>query len=427
MKTLVAFPSTAIFGQEAARAFDEVGGLEAYFTSFAHCRSGPLARILPVVPRGRSILTQLERRAITALPDDKIETRPLLEILYTAAASGGARTRTVDRIWDYLSKDFTRAAARRIARGGVGAVYAYEYSALEAFEAADRLGIAKILDFPSLNSRQFETLQRAQKEIYPELRTPDDAYFEALFETRQARRDAEMRAADVIITNSSLTRASHIAGGADPKKTFAVPYGAPAPLEAVTAAPDPHGPLRVIWAGTFSIRKAAHLFAEAWRGNMDPAHARADIFGAIGLPDRLWKPAPEGMTFHGSVVRPVLFDAFQASDVLMFPTLSDGFGMVVTEAFARGLPVITTDQAGASDLVRHGVNGLIIEAGNAQAIADALCWCLDNRTALAGMREAALETARGWQWSEYRSALRGAVAEGLRRCGQETDPQDWRN
>ena len=100
-------------------------------------------------------------------------------------------------------------------------------------------------------------------------------------------------------------------------------------------------------------------------------------------------------------------------DALIFPTLSDGFGMVVTEAFARGLPVITTDRAGASDLVRTRENGLIIRAGDTEAILAALRWCLDDRAKLAAMSLAALETARSWQWSDYRCALIEATTAGI--------------
>ena len=44
--------------------------------------------------------------------------------------------------------------------------------------------------------------------------------------------------------------------------------------------------------------------------------------------------------------RSTLISAYEAADILMSPTLSDGFGLAVTEAMAQGLPVITTDQAG---------------------------------------------------------------------------------
>ena len=417
--TLVAFPSTGIFGVQAALAFAEHDELEALFTTFVFDREGALARGLRALPggRGEQLLLELERRAVTALPPHLVEDKPFWEVIRTLADKGGMGGRRVDRIWDHMSRRFTIAAGQRL-RPGMRAVYAYEYSALEAFAAADRLGIAKILDFPSLNSRQFQHLQRAQKEMFPELAEPLDGYFEAVFEKRQARRDAEMRAADMIITNSSVTRASHIASGADPELIFAVPCGAPPVAEGAVRKSQVSGPLKVIWAGSFSIRKGAHLFLDAWRDLKAGTAAHADIFGGVMLPDRMWRPAPDGMTFHGSVVRKTLFAAFQAADVLIFPSLSDGFGMVVTEAFSHGLPVITTDQAGASDLVREGENGFVIPAGDTAAITRTLQWCLDNRAQLAGMSAAAVETARGWQWADFRKGLYAAVEQGLSRAGK---------
>ena len=415
MKALVAFPSTAIFGQQAALAFAERNALEAYLTTFAFDREGAFAQLLAALPggRGAQLARELGRRSISVVPRDLVETRPSWELARTLADKAGLGQKWVDRIWDRLSHSFTVEAGRRLT-ADVTAIYAYEYTALEAFAAADRLGIAKILDFPSLNSRAFQQLQRAQKEAFPELAEPLDGYFEALFETRQARRDAEMHAADLIVTNSSVTRQSHIAGGADPDRTVAVPYGAPPVIEGLSrAGRDLNRPLKVIWAGTFSIRKGAHLFVEAWR-RLGAAGLEVDVFGAVTLPQRMWQPVPPGMNFHGSVVQETLFAAYAAADVLIFPTLSDGFGMVVTEAFSRGLPVITTDQAGASDLVRHGENGLVIPAGDPGSIAGALQWCLDHRAQLSDMSANAAETARNWQWSDYRAALYTAVEDGLR-------------
>lgn len=419
MKAVVAFPSTGIFGQQVALSFHERGALEALFTSFAFKPGGLAGRSLAALPgtQAAKLLAELQRRGISALPENMVETRPFWELARTAADKLGMNRQQVDKIWERLSFDYTRAAGRRLRKGG-DAIYAYEFTALEAFAAADRVGAAKILDFPSLNSRQFQELQRAQKAAYPELADENDDYFETVFERRQARRDAEMNAADIIITNSSVTRASHIAWGADPDRTFAVNCGAPVPLAQVPRKAAGGRPLRVIWAGTFSIRKGAHLLVDAWRSLGVEADAVLDVYGSVTVPERIWKPAPAGMTFHGSVVRDTLFAAFDAADVLMFPTLSDGFGMVVTEAFSRGLPVITTDQAGASDLVRHGENGLVIPAGDPQAIAQSLRWCLNNRDKLAPMAQAALETARGWQWSDYRAKLYETITGELARQGR---------
>lgn len=419
MKTIVAFPSTAVFAQQAALAFAERGSLAAYLTTFAwdeNTRAARALRLLP--PRLRERVTRELRRRDVMLPKRLLETHPFWEIVRTAAVKIGFGPTVVDRIWDHLSYQFTQTVAGRMGPG-IGGLYAYEYTALEAFEAAQARGVARILDFPSLNSRQFEELRRSERSKFPELRQVHDPYFDARFGRRQARRDRELALADVVITNSSLTRQSHILGGANPDRTFAVPYGAPQPVSAVEAGRSLNGPLHVVWAGTFSVRKGAHLFVEAWRNSGFGADATADVYGAIEVPAAMFMPLPKGINFHGSVVRERLFEAFAKADVLVFPTLSDGFGMVVTEAFARGLPVITTDQAGASDLVRHGENGLIIPAGDSRPIAEALGWCLQHRERLMVMRQAALDTAKGWQWPQYRDALINAVSTGLRRAGYE--------
>ncbi|HET9161097.1 MAG TPA: glycosyltransferase family 4 protein, partial [Caulobacteraceae bacterium] len=397
--------------QQAALAFLEDGALSAYATTFAFDETGALARLLASTPGGERPLRQLRRRALRDLPRDRVQTQPALEIARTVADKLGAGAVNVDRLWDVGSHAFTRGVAKRL--DGVGGIYAYEYTALEAFRRAGELGVARILDFPSLNSRAYEALQDEQKRIFPELVSPNDAYFKARFEARQARRDAETAMAQVIITNSSLTRRSHVEGGADPARTFVVPYGAPETLvDPATFSPRTDGPLRAVWAGTFNIRKGAHYLLQSWR-SLPVGAARLEAYGAIDVPPRILETLPDGVTFKGSIPQSQLLQAFAEAEVLVFPTLSDGFGLVVTEAFSQGLPVITTDQAGAADLVEHGRNGLIVPAGDAKALAEALAWCLDNRVRLFEMRAQALETARGWQWSDYRRALREAVARGL--------------
>ena len=341
-------------------------------------------------------------------------------MLRTVAVRAGAGPVLVDRLWDRMSHNFDAFVARNYVPKAK-AVYAYEYTAKATFERARAEGVAAILDLPSLDSRSFEALQRAEREKFPELKSASDRYFDAKFDKRQARREEEIRLADVIVTNSSLTRRSHIEAGAEANKIIAIPLAAPPAVEEANPSFESERPLEVIWAGSFIIRKGAHYFLDAWRQLKAAGAARASVYGAVGLPDSALKPIPEGITFRQTIPRTQLFSAFQASDALVFPTLSDGFGMVVTEAFACGLPVITTDQAGAADLVRNGVNGFVIPAGDAGALRDILQWCLDNRQTLRRMRHAALETAKSWQWPDYRRALITAVKDALHRAGFEAE------
>ncbi len=92
-----------------------------------------------------------------------------------------------------------------------------------------RRGVARILQLPSPDSKQFEEIQRREKRNWNELVAKDDGYFDAKFACRYERRQKEVSLADVIITNSSLTTQSHIRAGADPSKIFTVPLAAPPP------------------------------------------------------------------------------------------------------------------------------------------------------------------------------------------------------
>jgi glycosyltransferase involved in cell wall biosynthesis len=200
-----------------------------------------------------------------------------------------------------------------------------------------------------------------------------------------------------------------MAAGVAPEKILVVHYGAPEVATNIGSREN-DGPLKVLWAGTFSIRKGAHYLLEAWRSLKLDGRAELLVFGAVALPNRFLADLPKSITIRPTIPRSELYAHYSCADVLAFPTLADGFGMVVTEAFACGLPVITTSRAGAADLVRHGENGFIVEAASASAIAKSLEWCLMNRVTLAGMRDAARATAVTWQWSDYRRAL----SEGLR-------------
>jgi glycosyltransferase involved in cell wall biosynthesis len=404
--------------QHAALALAEAGSLQAFVTTFAYRRDGVAAslfRSLPSSLTGR-LPQELARRAVDAVPFDLVRTHPLWEWLRTGAARAGAGPVAVDRLWDGMSRRFDALVARRYVPH-TRAVHAFEYTALASFERARDEGVARVLHLPSLDSLEFETVQRREKSRWPELTGRHDAYFERKFRPRYERRRQEIALADVAIANSTLTARSHIAAGADPAKVFVVPLAAPAPVSALEAcARGTCGPLSVIWAGPFSLRKGAHYLLDAWRLLHAGEHARLHVYGQPLLPARLGAAAVDGIVFHGSVATAALFEAYRSADVLVFPTLSDGFGMVVAESMAHALPVITTDRAGAADLLSSD-NGLIVPAANPRALADALQWCLDNRERLHAMRFHALETARRRQWQHYRHDLVGALETGLRRAG----------
>ncbi|MBI4153741.1 glycosyltransferase family 4 protein [Candidatus Woesearchaeota archaeon] len=87
----------------------------------------------------------------------------------------------------------------------------------------------------------------------------------------------------------------------------------------------------------------------------------------------------ESVEFLGFLPEKEKIDAFQSADVFVFPTLYEGFGIVFLEAMAAGLPIVTTDTAGNSEIVRHGENGLLVKPKDGKEIAKAVVRLLGDK------------------------------------------------
>ena len=420
LRAVVSYPGVMMHAQQVARALEDAGRLDAFVTSFAVRPGGALERAVSGLPAGLRgpVWRELRRRCVEDVSPAKVHTYAGLEIVRSLLSRAGATPTLVDRVWNASARAFDRRVARRyVAR--TQAIVGFEYTALESFKRAHAAGVATVLHLPSLDSRLSEEVQACARAAHPSLRRTDDGYFAARFEERYARRRGEVAMADVIIANSALTKASHVAAGAKCERTFVVRLAADPPIEALRPR-DIARPLKVFWAGGFNLAKGAVHLVKAWAMLEPGASAELLIYGTLAAPQLI--AGLPGVRHMGSVPRRQMLDVFEDADVLVFPSLGDGFGMVVTEAFSRGVPVIASDRAGASELVEDGVNGLVVPGADAEALARSLRWCLEHRPELAAMRPAALHTARRRQWSHYRAELMQAMDEGLARAGYGRAP-----
>jgi glycosyltransferase involved in cell wall biosynthesis len=87
--------------------------------------------------------------------------------------------------------------------------------------------------------------------------------------------------------------------------------------------------------------------------------------------------------------------------------------MVISEAMAHGLPVLTTTAAGAATLIDDRRSGLLVEPGDPDALAAALRWAAAHPDALRDMRAAAAAAARERSWASYRADVVRLVSEHL--------------
>jgi glycosyltransferase involved in cell wall biosynthesis len=113
-----------------------------------------------------------------------------------------------------------------------------------------------------------------------------------------------------------------------------------------------------------------------------------------------------------------LVELYRSADIFAFPTLLETFGMVLVEAMAAGLPVVTTDAPGVRDVIAHGENGLQSLAGDADAFAANLERLLADPRERVRYRELSLAAAGAYDWprvvDQYRDFYRHVLDKNRR-------------
>ena len=214
--------------------------------------------------------------------------------------------------------------------------------------------------------------------------------------------------ADLIVMHSNICRDSYAAQGLDTMKVRVIPLGFPetGPI-ADAKAKDMSGPLKILWAGNFSVLKGAHYFLRALDAIAQTTNIEVKVFGK----KLLRQPVPNlPIQFFPTVPRTKLFLAYRRADVLVHATLADSYGLAVTEAMSQGLPAITTSGAGVAELIHSERTGFVVPAGDTDALAQRLRWCATNRESLREIGSAAQRAAASWQWHHYRGALADTLA-----------------
>jgi len=104
------------------------------------------------------------------------------------------------------------------------------------------------------------------------------------------------------------------------------------------------------------------------------------------------------VTFIGKVPNEKVPQYIAASDVFVLPSLSEGFGIVLLEAMACGLPIVATNVGGIPEIVQDGENGFLVEPENPEGIAQKVLTLLENDDLRRRISQNNLEKAKNYSW-----------------------------
>jgi glycosyltransferase involved in cell wall biosynthesis len=139
---------------------------------------------------------------------------------------------------------------------------------------------------------------------------------------------------------------------------------------------------------------------EAWEA-LALKDAELWLVGPVADHIRRVLPALPGLKFLGKCPHEELPGIFRQCDVFVFPSFCEGFGLVLLEALASGLPVVTTKATAGPDLIRHEVEGLLVESGDSGAFSRAMQFFMDDPERVRVMSEAARRCAENYTWEAY--------------------------
>lgn len=161
----------------------------------------------------------------------------------------------------------------------------------------------------------------------------------------------------------------------------------------------------IAFLGRVVMEKGLDVFAEAILALIDRG-VRHRILVIGDGPARAWfeQQLPHGI-FTGQLTGDELARAVASADVLLNPSVTEAFGNVTLEAMACGLPVIAAEATGATNLVRHGVTGTLVEGAEPEEMADALAAYANDPALRRRHGDAGLAVAQTMDWDSINASV----------------------
>jgi len=394
-KVVVSHPHGNANSYHTALAFSETRWLDCFETGILDVEASSVARRLtPDIER------RVRNRSFEGIPAAKKQSHRIFETLARAGRTVKPGGLTSQINWyDVLFCGHDFQLSREIG-DQTEAVYAYEDAAKRTFESAKRIGATSIYELPLGYYRAVAREINRGRELWPGLhRSP---YSEPRW--KQVRKDAELQLADVIVVASEWARESlSLSETALNKPIVLVPYGTPVGEISARSHP-PAGPFTVLFAGQAGLRKGVPHLIAAWE-KLKLGDSRLLLAGSMNLPRAYVNEHAASFKYLGALARAELLEVMAGVDLFVFPSLAEGFGLVIGEAMASGVPVLTTMNTGGPHLITEGSEGWCVPAHEIEPLIERLEWAHRNRDQLYAMGGRARQRAEQWAWADYRRKL----------------------
>jgi len=319
-----------------------------------------------------------------------------------------------------LHRWFGRWAAARIAKEQWDVIHSFSSVSEELLRATSGDSALRMMVRASAHIRtQARLLEEEELRTGTELDRPSRWII--------AREEREYALADRILVLSRFAWDSFAAEGVSPGKLTLLPLGARMehfrpPIDVVEArcARILSGePLRVLFVGALSFRKGMLDLASILRS---PGTHRFQ-FRFVGPVSKEARTLVGGLTplaeFIPKQPQHDLPSSYAWGDLFVFPTIEDGFAVVLAQAAAAALPILTTPNSCGPDLIRECQSGWVLPIRSPRAFIERLDWCDSHREELAGMVRRIYHQFQPRTWADVAADFESICADCIAENGYQ--------
>ena len=344
-------------------------------------------------------------------PDDKVsvlsELSGLISLLVNRMKFSSDFKRKIRR---FASKRFNKSLCKLCKKSEASSVIMYDTNAYDCFSYLKNKNpsTVRILDMSAV-ARPYaaEILLNESERVNDPVFTSECRYLTNRKYIERSKEEIKM--ADYLLAASAFTKESLIWCGVSEEKIILIPYGID------TRPTNPHDyrindRLRLIYVGYADYTKGIHYLLEAIK---DLDNVELDIYGVVNPKSKIYNTGSQmpNVHFHGFVSKEELNKAYGEADVFVFPSLIDGFGMVILEAMSQGLPVIVTENCAGHDVVEDNTDGFVIKAFGSDSLKDKIRFFCENRDAVKKMGCHAYQSSLRFSKESYERRLLEVISK----------------
>jgi glycosyltransferase involved in cell wall biosynthesis len=389
MKVLLAHPGTQ-YSYQLAKELETRGLLYKFYTCFAIAEISLFFRLIRYLPY--ALQRKISNRIIKDISKIKIKVFFRLELNVLISLKIG---QDPEEVFYKRNKKFQEEIPDSdILESDL--IIGFDTSSWILLKRCKQLNRKFILDVSIAHPIEKEKIYNQIVLQYPDWSFAIKHKSAALIESEQQ----ELENADVVVVASSFTKQSLIKHGIHEDTIFVNPYGVDSQLFFPTIKLASKK-INFVFVGLVDARKGIPILLDTWE-QISKSEATLSLIGPVSnLTSRIIQKKYPEINILGKIPFSELSQTFSKYDVLVFPSYFEGFGLVILEAMACGLPVITTTATCGADIIDDGHDGLIIETGSIYSLLNAMESIIEGRYNLLKMGKQAREKASILTWNAY--------------------------